>query len=141
MGSPNRVVDSFFVPIRGVSHLFSPLYVSPFNYPIGGIVVWLSSAVCSAAALAIVLRLLAGDPWTRTRAILFGVVVLGVIALGFSGMIHQRYRSILVAALLPLGLRSGREEIATVGTRRLMAAGVFFPVAVFATYRVVQMLL
>ena len=141
MGSPNRVVDSFFVPIRGVSHLFSPLYVSPFNYPIGGIVVWLSSAVCSAAALAIVLRLLAGDPWTRTRAILFGVVVLGVIALGFSGMIHQRYRSILVAALLPLGLRSGREEIATVGTRRLMAVGVLFPVIVFAIYRAVQMVL
>jgi len=97
MGSPNRMIDSFYVPLRGITHLISPLYVNPLSLSFAAVsemtwMVWLSAAVCSAAALAILLRLLARQPWTRTRTVLFGVLAMGLVALGLSGIIHERYR-------------------------------------------------
>jgi hypothetical protein len=138
MGSPDRAVDSFYVPLRGVSHLFTPLYASPFNFPLVGVLVWMSSAVCSFAALAILLRLWSRQPWTHGRAILFGVVVLGLLALGFTGTMNQRYRSILLAALLPMGMRSFREEVAVHGFRRFIFGGIALPVSIFLIYRIVR---
>lgn len=145
MGSPDRVVDSLYVPIRGVTHLISPLYVNPLSLPFAKVsapsgMVWLSAGVCSTAALAIFLGLLGPQSWTRSRAILWGVLVFGLIALGLSGMIHERYRSIIVAALLPLGMRSFREEVALHGHRRFILAAAALPVFVLLLYRILRSL-
>ena len=145
MGSPDRVVDSFYVPIRGVTHLISPLYVNPSSLPFAQIsapsgMVWLSAGICSTAALAIFLGLLGPQSWTRSRAILLGVLVFGLIALGLSGLLHERYRSLIVAALLPLGMRSFREEVAVHGHRRFVLAASALPVFVFLLYRILRLL-
>ena len=142
-GSPDRVMDAFYVPIRGLTHLVSPLYFDPFALPFAAVaqpsgMIWLSAGVCSAATLAILLGLIDRRLWTRNRAILFGVLVLGLMALGLSGLIHERYRSIIVAALLPLGLRSFREEAAAHGWRRLAISGAVLPVFVFLLYRILR---
>jgi hypothetical protein len=140
MGSDNRVVDAlFFVPLRGLSHLFCPLYTSPFEFPLGGMLVWLSSGVCSLAVLVILLRFLGRQPWTCNRAMLLGVLSLGLMALGLTGIIHQRYRSIIVPALLPLGMRSFREEVAARGFAHIILIGTIFPLAVFVLYRIAQL--
>jgi hypothetical protein len=102
--------------------------------------IWLSAAVCSSAALTIILVLFGSQSWTRNRSILFGVLVLGLIALGLSGIIHERYRSIIVAALLPLGLRSFREEVAVHGSRRLVLVGAVLPVSAFLFYRILKLI-
>jgi len=144
-GSPDRVMDSFYVPIRGLTHLVCPLYFDPFALPFAAAaqpsgMIWLSAGVCSSAALAILLGLVDRRLWTRNRAILFGVLVLGLMGLGLSGLIHERYRSIIVAALLPLGMRSVREEIAVHGPRRLLIGGAVLPVFVFLLYRILRQL-
>jgi hypothetical protein len=65
---------------------------------------------------------------------------LGFLALGLSGIIHERYRSTIVAALLPLGMRSLREEVAVHGPRRLLVGGVVLPVSIFLVYRILRQL-
>jgi hypothetical protein len=139
MGSSDRIVDFLWAPVRGISHLFCPLYFNPFLIPdIGTQLQWLSAALCCAAALAILLRLQSRQAWTRSRAVLFGVLVLGLLALGLSGILHPRYRSLIVAALLPLGLRSFREELAERGSRRLIAYGTLLPAFIFLLYRILR---
>jgi hypothetical protein len=139
MGSSDRLVDFLWAPVRGISHLFCPLYFNPFLIPdIGTQLQWLSAAICCAAALAIVLRMQSRQAWTRSRAVLFGVLVLGLLALGLSGILHPRYRSLIVAALLPLGLRSFREELAERGARRLIVYGTLLPAFIFLLYRILR---
>jgi hypothetical protein len=145
MGSPDRVVDFLYVPIRGLTHLISPLYMSPLSLPFAQVaslsgLLWLSAGVCSAAALAIFLGLLGPQSWTRDRAILMGVLVFGLIALGLSGLIHERYRSIVVAALLPLGVRSLREEVASHGYRRFTLAAATIALSILLLYRILRQL-
>jgi hypothetical protein len=136
MGSPDRLLDSLWAPVRGASHLICPLYYNPFRMSdISSQLEWLSAAVCSIMALAVLLRLLSGQPRTRSWTILLGVLVLGLLALGFSGILHPRYRSLIVAALLPLGLRSFREEVAERGPRRLLMYGVTLPGFILLLYR------
>jgi len=139
MGSADRLVDSLWAPIRGISYLFSPLYYNPFSIPdIQTQLQWISALLCSAATLAILLRLLSRGARTHSRAILFGVLLLGLLALGLSGIMHLRYRSLIVAALLPLGMRSFREELAERGYRRLIVYGAVTPVFIFILYRVLR---
>ena len=64
-----------------------------------------------------------------------GALALGVLVLGLSGVIHPRYRSIVVAPLLPLGVRSLREEVQDRGIGRLLLFGVAAPVLLFLSYR------
>jgi hypothetical protein len=56
-----------------------------------------------------------------------------------TGIIHQRYRSIIVPALLPLGMRSFREEVAARGFAHIILIGTIFPLAVFVLYRIAQL--
>ena len=142
MGSPNRAMDVLYVPIRSIANILCPLYLGPTWWfeNASGFLGFLSAGLCFLAVLAISLRLLDREPWTRTRAVLFGVVALGTMALGLSGIIHERYRSIVVAALLPLGLRSFREEVAAHGRRRLVLGGAVLPVFIFLLYRILRQL-
>jgi hypothetical protein len=139
MGSSDRLLDSFWVPVRGISHLFCPLYLNPFLIQdIATQLEWWSAAICCAAALAIFLRLHSGQDWTRSRAVLFGVLVLGLLTLGLSGILHPRYRSLIVAALLPLGMRSLREELAERGPRRLIMYGTLAPAFIMLLYQILR---
>ena len=145
MGSPDRVIDSFYVPVRSFANLICPLYWNPLSLPFAAAAAtsglqWLSGALCSAAALAILLRLLDRQAWTKSRSVLLGVLAVGLVALGLSGIIHERYRSTIVAALLPLGLRSFREEVAAHGPRRLLIGGAVLPLFVFLLYRILRQL-
>lgn len=142
MGSPNRVVDILYLPVRSLANIICPLYLGPTIWlnSVGDFLELLSGGLCFLAVLALLLRLLDHEPWTRTRAVLFGVVVLGTVALGLSGIIHDRYRSIVLAALLPLGMRSFREELAAHGRRRLLIGGAVLPVFVFLLYRIMRQL-
>jgi hypothetical protein len=142
MGSPNRAVDILYVPVRSLANIICPLYLSPTWWfeSVGAFLEFLSGGLCFLAVLAVSLRLVDHEPWTRARAVLFGVVALGAMALGLTGSIHDRYRAIIVAALLPLGIRSFREEVATHGRRRLVIAGAVLPVVVFLLYRVLRQL-
>jgi len=140
MASPNRVADTFFVPVRGFANILFPLYASLADVSATAelMLEWLSAGILLAATLAIFLRLLDRQPWTRCRAVPFGVVVLGLLVLGLSGMINERYRSMVVPALLPLGMRSFREEIAAHGRRRLVIGGIVLPVVFFLLYRILR---
>jgi hypothetical protein len=143
LGSPDRIIDILYVPLRGIAHLLTPLFTNPLILPFAAVarasgLVWMSAGVCSAAALAILLRLFDRERWTEVRAVLFGVLVVGLLTLGFSGAIIERYRSIIVAALLPLGVRSFREELAAHGSRRLVIGGAVLPLFVFLLYRILR---
>jgi hypothetical protein len=139
MGSPDHLLDSLWAPVRGASYLICPLYYNPLlMMDTASQLEWLSAVVCSAAALAILLRLLGRQIRPRSWAVLFGILVLGLMALGFSGILHPRYRSLIVAALLPLGMRSLREELAERGARRFLMCGTLLPASVILLYRILR---
>jgi len=141
MGSPNRVADLFYVPVRSMANLLCPLYLGPSAVTsVDAFCELLSAGLCFIAVWAVSLRLFDRERWTQTRAVLFGVFALGFLALGLSGIIHERYRSTIVAALLPLGMRSLREEVAVHGPRRLLVGGVVLPVSIFLVYRILRQL-
>lgn len=143
MGSSNRVIDSLYIPIRGAANILFPLYLNPLDSEsLGGTTFWLqwaSACCCSVCSLAILLSVLERRSWTCPRTVLFGVFVLGFIALGLSGIVHERYRSLLVPVLLPLGIKSLEEEVEKHGYRRFLVWCASFPVAllVYKTIRLV----
>jgi hypothetical protein len=129
IGSQNKWLDLLVVPVRGLAHIISPLNASPLALPLAqvsapSLLQWLSAAIYTILAIAIALRarehFADGAPPIPARdVVLLGTSLMAVLLLGLTGIIHERYRSILVPAFLPLGVRHVVEETAAHGMRRI----------------------
>jgi xanthosine utilization system XapX-like protein len=133
LGSENRYVDVFVTPIRGLAHLVSPLWSPPWELPVAqvadiSLILWVSAGIYVVLLGAITLRALDGDgalPGTgsRLRTLTYAVIA-GTLVLGFSGLIHERYRSTLIGPLMVLGVQQLYHEVRQRGWARLLVVGV-----------------
>jgi hypothetical protein len=129
LGSDNRWLDLLVVPVRGLAHLITPLNMPPTALPLAEVAApsllqWVSSAIYVTLSIAVVLRLREHLgrrrlPWPPTEILLTYTCLAAIFILGLTGIIHERYRSILVPAFLALGVRSFMDETAAHGTRRI----------------------
>ena len=138
VGSENRIVDALWVPVRGLANIAAPAFLSPFGMEIEERLSWLSAVLCCACVLAICLRVLANGHMDRGQAVSFAGIILGVLVLGMSGVIHARYRSIIVPALLPIGMRAMRDELAERSWPRLLLGGAMLAITAFSSYRLLR---
>jgi hypothetical protein len=135
IGSSNRWIDLLAVPIRGLAHLVVPLNTAPQALPLAmvaspSLLGWASAALYVVLAAAVVLRVREARRWKRrlpaTEVVLLSACGLGVVLLGLTGIIHERYRSLFVPAFLPLASRHAVDEVRKHGWRRIgvtLAAG------------------
>jgi hypothetical protein len=119
LGSDNRWLDLLAVPVRGLAHIISPLMMSPLALPLAAVaeyclLPWTSAAVYTLLAVAILLsyrwRRAEGEERSPTDGVLLATSVLALLILGTTGFLHERYRSVVVPALLPLGVRCLDDE-------------------------------
>jgi hypothetical protein len=129
IGSENRWLDLLAVPVRGLAHIAVPLNTSPWTLPLAqvaapSLLVWASAATYTGLAIAMGLRLrdrlrrpAAALPSMRVALICTSLSAL--FLLGITGIIHERYRSILLPAFLPLGVPSLLDELREHGATRM----------------------
>lgn len=128
ISSSNKALDAIALPIRGVAHLVVPLNSPPWNLPIAkvaapSLVQWTSAAMYCIALCSVVLRV--ADAFRKRvrlpdATVLLGTAfVAGIIVLGLSGIVHERYRSILMPAYLPIALDAFLRELRIRGGSRL----------------------
>jgi hypothetical protein len=134
-GSSNKFVDLLWVPVRGLTTVVAPLYISPLGADVETTLHWASAAICFLIVVAAVLRARRFTGWSQREAVLFSFCILGVVALGFTGLIHPRYRSLIAAGLLPLGWIWMRDEIGERGLVRLAFFGGVLPLAAALAYK------
>jgi len=123
IGSSNRWLDALAIPVRGLAHIVAPLNASPAGMAVAqvsapSLLQWTSALLYCSMALAVGLQWRAVVA-SKTGKLLACVSALAILVLGTTGIIHERYRSILVPAYLPLGVRSLRLELDGFSVRRI----------------------
>jgi hypothetical protein len=140
IGSRNKWLDLLAVPVRGLAHVVSPLNASPLALPLArvsttSLLQWLSAGIYTLLGLAIALRVrearMRASSLPRRDRVLLYTSVMAVLILGLTGIVHERYRSILLPAYVPLGVRHLLDEADAHGARRILLCAAGF--GVFAT--------
>lgn len=125
--SDDSRLDLLCLPVRALTHIVSPMQTAPWTLPIAEVATasllqWLSALLYCVLGCCMILRIAAPDRKLSPREIAAGCTALAALfLLGASGIIHERYRSVILPAYVPLGWVSLRLELNSRGYGRVLA--------------------
>ncbi|MES2360049.1 MAG: hypothetical protein V4529_17040 [Gemmatimonadota bacterium] len=141
LGSENRMIDALAVLPRGVVNVIAPSYINPFALPLVSItgtswLLWAGGVLAAGALLMVMLQgnAASGDETPREVHVLRAATLIAILVLGFSGIIHERYHSIVVPTLLPWAACCLKTERLRYGYVRLAFVAGFGGVLMALTY-------
>jgi hypothetical protein len=120
-------LDLLYLPVRAITHIVSPMHTAPWTLPLAevanaSLLQWSSALLYLVLGCCIVLRLTSRDRKLGPPEIAAGwTALVALFLLGASGIIHERYRSVILPAYVPFGWISLRMELESRGHQRVLA--------------------
>jgi hypothetical protein len=139
--SDDKRIDSLWVTVRAAANLLAPLYMSPFEMDFDTLTGWFSALLCLLFAGAIILHVRRGTGSPIIDSTALAMFAFSTLAIGITGIIHWRYRSLVVPSLFVLGYRSLRCEWRLHGLHRLAIGCVAVPLGLVIIYRSLKIVL